>query len=48
MFLPIGNKLKGIVASSVSQRELIIDGLVAIARGDSPRNIESRLRGYLH
>ena len=48
VFLPIGNKLKGIVASSVSQRELIIDGLVAIARGDSPRNIESRLRGYLH
>lgn len=48
IFLPIGNKLKGIVASSVSQRELIIDGLVAIARGDSPRNIESRLRGYLH
>lgn len=48
IFLPIGNKLKGIVASSVSQRELIVDGLVAIARGDSPRNIESRLRGYLH
>lgn len=48
VFLPVGNKLKGIVASSVSQRELIIDGLVAIARGDSPRNIESRLRGYLH
>lgn len=48
IFLPIGNKLKGIVAHSVSQRELIIDGLVAIARGDNPRNIESRLRGYLH
>ncbi|MEQ8485070.1 MAG: flagellar motor protein [Pseudomonadales bacterium] len=48
IFLPIGNKLKGIVASTVSQRELIVDGLVAIARGDSPRNIESRLRGYLH
>lgn len=47
VFLPMGNKLKGIVAASVSQRELIIDGLVAIARGDSPRNIESRLRGYL-
>jgi chemotaxis protein MotA len=48
VFLPIGNKLKSIVAHSVSQRELVIDGLVAIARGDNPRNIESRLRGYLH
>lgn len=48
VFLPIGNKLKGLVEQSVNQRELIIDGLVAIARGDNPRNIESRLRGYLH
>jgi chemotaxis protein MotA len=48
VFLPIGSKLKAVVANSVSQRELIIDGLVAIARGDNPRNIESRLRGYLH
>jgi chemotaxis protein MotA len=48
VFLPIGNKLKSIVEQHVNQRELIIDGLVAIARGDNPRNIESRLRGYLH
>jgi chemotaxis protein MotA len=48
LFLPIGSKLKAVVANCVSQRELIIDGLVAIARGDNPRNIESRLRGYLH
>jgi chemotaxis protein MotA len=48
IFLPIGNKLKAIVEQSVNERELIIDGLVAIARGDNPRNIESRLRGYLH
>jgi len=48
IFLPIGNKLKSIVEHNSNQRELIIDGLVAIARGDNPRNIESRLRGYLH
>lgn len=47
LFLPIGNKLKSIVAQAVTQRELLIDGLIAIARGDNPRNIESRLRGYL-
>ncbi|HEU4620513.1 MAG TPA: flagellar motor protein [Gammaproteobacteria bacterium] len=47
LFLPIGNKLKGIIQSTVAQRELIIDGLVGIARGDNPRSIETKLRGYL-
>lgn len=46
IFLPIGNKLKGIIQSASSERELIIDGLVSIARGDNPRSIETRLRGY--
>ena len=46
-FLPIGNKLKSIIQSKVMQRELIIDGLVGIARGDNPRSIETKLRGYL-
>ncbi len=47
LFLPIGNKLKGIIQATVAQRELIIDGLVGIARGDNPRSIETKLRGYL-
>jgi chemotaxis protein MotA len=47
LFLPIGNKLKSVIALKVSQWDLVIDGLVGIARGDNPRNIESRLRGYL-
>jgi chemotaxis protein MotA len=47
LFLPIGNKHKGIIQSTVAQRELIIDGLVGIARGDNPRSIETKLRGYL-
>jgi chemotaxis protein MotA len=46
-FLPIGNKLKGIIQATATQRELIIDGLVGIARGDNPRSIETKLRGYL-
>lgn len=46
-FLPIGNKLKGIIQTIVLQRELLIDGFVSIARGDNPRSIETKLRGYL-
>lgn len=47
LFLPIGNKLKSVIQTNTVQRELVIDGLVGIARGDNPRSIETRLRGYL-
>lgn len=47
LFLPIGNKLKGIISSIGDQRDLVVEGLVGIARGDNPRSIETRLRGYL-
>jgi chemotaxis protein MotA len=29
-------------------REMVIEGMVAIAQGDNPRSIELRLQGYLH
>jgi chemotaxis protein MotA len=29
-------------------RNLVIEGLIAIAQGDNPRNIEAKLSGYLH
>ncbi|HEY9101166.1 flagellar motor protein [Chitinimonas sp.] len=47
LFLPIGNKLKQIIASEVKRRELLAEGLVAIAHGENPRIIESKLRGFL-
>lgn len=47
VLLPIGNKLKAIVARQVKVREMIVDGLIGIANGDNPRIIESRLRGYV-
>ncbi|GLR14317.1 flagellar motor protein [Chitinimonas prasina] len=46
-FLPIGNKLKQVIASEVKRRELVTEGLVAIAHGENPRIIESKLRGFL-
>lgn len=47
-FLPVASKLKGIIARQSSEREMVIEGLVAIAQGENPRNIESRLQGFLH
>ena len=44
---PIATKLLAIIASMVSQRDMVVDGLEGIANGDNPRIIESRLRGYV-
>lgn len=47
-FLPVAAKLKGIVAGRVAERELLIEGLIAIAQGENPRNIEAKLSGFVH
>ncbi|MCD7097083.1 flagellar motor protein [Stenotrophomonas sp. MMGLT7] len=47
-FLPMSNKLKTVIHGSSGEREMIIEGLIAIAQGENPRNIESRLAGFLH
>lgn len=46
--LPMASKLKSIVAARTRNREMAIEGLIAIAQGENPRNIEARLQGYLH
>lgn len=47
VFLPIANKLKSIVISSAHFNEMIVEGLVSIAEGENPRNIETKLFGFL-
>ena len=47
LFLPAASKLKAIANSQSKYREMIMDGLVCIAQGENPRNIESKLQGYL-
>jgi chemotaxis protein MotA len=47
VFLPCANKLKTLARARCRDREILIEGLAAIAAGDSPRNIERKLRGYL-
>ncbi len=48
VFLPIANKLKAHVRQQGSYREMVIEGLVAIAEGENPTIIETRLQGYFH
>lgn len=46
--LPMASKLKGLVHHQTQDREMIVEGLIAIAQGENPRNIQARLNGYLH
>ena len=48
MFLPMAAKLKGVIHRQQVERDMLIEGLIAIAEGENPRNIESRLNGFLH
>jgi chemotaxis protein MotA len=45
--LPMANKLKAYVLQESHFRELVIEGLVAISEGENPRQIETRLQGFL-
>lgn len=47
LFLPIASKLKSVVQDQYQYREMIIEGVVAIAEGENPRSIEMKLQGYL-
>lgn len=46
-FLPVGQKLKNAVAADTTYREMLVEGMVSIAHGENPRNIETKLNGYL-
>jgi len=48
LFLPMANKLKAVIHSQAQFREMVIEGVVSIAEGENPRNIETKLQGYLH
>ncbi len=47
LFLPIAAKLKGVIAGTTREREMFIEGLISIAHGENPRNIENNLSGFL-
>ncbi len=47
LFLPVGNKLKSYIHSQSQYQEMLIEGIIGIAEGENPMNIELRLQGYL-
>ncbi len=48
LFLPVAGKLKTLVLRRSHLQMMITEGLISVAAGDNPRNIESRLQAYLN
>ena len=47
IFLPVANKLKAHIHNQAQFREMVVEGVISIAEGENPRNIETKLEGYL-
>jgi len=47
VYLPIAAKLKSLISQQMVMREILVDGLIAIAGGENPRYIENKLQGYI-
>jgi len=47
LFIPISNKLKSQAYAFNQGRELILEGIISIAEGENPRNIEMKLSGFI-
>lgn len=48
VFLPVANKLKNQVHARTKMHEMMVEGIISIAEGENPRNIETKLQGFLH
>ncbi|MFT3931510.1 MAG: flagellar motor protein [Spongiibacteraceae bacterium] len=46
-FLPVANKLRGHARIQSQYREMLIEGVIAIAEGENPRAIELKLNGFV-
>ncbi|OGV73800.1 MAG: flagellar motor protein [Methylophilales bacterium RIFCSPHIGHO2_02_FULL_57_10] len=47
LFLPLSSKLKTVIAREIVKRQMVVEGLIAIANGENPRLIETKLRGFI-
>ena len=47
VYLPIANKIRYHIFNQLNFHELMVEGLVAVAHGENPRNIEMRLRAFI-
>jgi chemotaxis protein MotA len=48
ILLPISKKLINILNAEISYREMIIEGVVGIASGINPYQLDEKLRGFIH
>lgn len=48
ILLPFAGKLKALINQRSDDRQLIIEGVVGIARAENPRNLQDRLSAFLH
>lgn len=46
-FLPIAGKLRAVIERQSQVKEIIIEGVIAVAEGENPRSIENKLQGHL-
>jgi chemotaxis protein MotA len=46
-FLPTANKLKEIIKAQSRSKEMVLEGIIAIAEGENPRNLEVKLKSYI-
>jgi chemotaxis protein MotA len=46
-FLPTANKLKEIIKAQTYAKEMVLEGIIAIADGENPRNLETKLKGFI-
>jgi chemotaxis protein MotA len=47
VYLPIAAKLRALIMQQMVMREILLEGLIAIAGGENPHYIESKLQGYI-
>ena len=47
LFIPIANKIAALAEQESIMRKVYIDGVLSIAKGASPREIEIRLASYM-
>jgi chemotaxis protein MotA len=46
--LPIAAKLRTTALACSRVREMVVEGMIAIAQGENPRSIDTKLQSYLH
>jgi chemotaxis protein MotA len=47
LWLPLSNKLKGLSDQEISQKRMIIEGILSLQAGDSPTAIEAKLMVFI-